>query len=162
MRCGHILSLSFAYCSPVPLALGWFYSDIWAKRTAVIRITIRAIIWGGTLEKALLAREASHCWRELASCKEYKLCINYRSYSGGRRGHIAKLQPHFPQAPATTCLRPLAVPLDCNFRHRFGVPVLACNEIATMDSAEIGHPERSPKSVAVSVLKCQKRCCDSP
>jgi hypothetical protein len=26
---------------------------------------------------------------------------NYRSYSGGRRGHIAKLQPHSPQAPAT-------------------------------------------------------------
>jgi hypothetical protein len=73
MPCGHILLLSFAYCSPVPLALGWFYSDIWAKkRKAVIRITIRPIILGGTPEKALLASESSHCWRELASCKEYK------------------------------------------------------------------------------------------
>jgi len=31
-----------------PSLLGWSYSDIWAKRKAVIRITIRSIIWGGT------------------------------------------------------------------------------------------------------------------
>jgi hypothetical protein len=31
-----------------------------------------------------------------------------------------------------------------------------------MNSAEIGHPERSLKSVAVNVLKYRKLCCDSP
>jgi hypothetical protein len=51
MRCGHILLLSFAYCSPVPFALGWSYSDIWAKRKAVIIITSHSIIWGGTPER---------------------------------------------------------------------------------------------------------------
>jgi hypothetical protein len=69
MRCGHILLLSFAYCSPVPFALGWFYSDIWAKRKAVIRITIRSIIWGGTPEEALLGPGSQPFLVRIASCK---------------------------------------------------------------------------------------------
>jgi hypothetical protein len=98
----------------------------------------------------------------IASCKRSICRIHYGSGSGGHRGHITKLQPHSPQAPATTYLRPLAVPLNWNFHHWFGVPVLASNQIATMNSAESGYPERSPKSVAASVLNRRKLCCDSP
>ena len=140
-----------------PSLLGWSYSDIWAKRKAVIRITIRSIIWGGTPENALLAREANGVCAN-CSCKASICRIHCGSGSGGRLGHIDKLQPRSPQAPATPCLRPLAVSLNWNFHHRFGVPVLASNQIAIMNSAESGYPERSLKSVAVSILNRRKLC----
>jgi hypothetical protein len=56
--------------------------------------------------------------------------------SGGRYGHSAKLQPQSPQASSAPCVRLLAVPLHGNFRQRFGVPVLASNQIVN----DGGHP----------------------
>ena len=63
--------------------------------------------------------------------------ISLQVGSGSLYGHTAKLQPRSPQAPAAPCVRLLAVPLPWNFRHRFGVPVLACSQIVSAG----GHPD---------------------
>jgi hypothetical protein len=56
--------------------------------------------------------------------------------SGGGCEHTAKLQARAPHA-STPCVRLLAVPLHWTFCNRFGVPVLASNQIATRDGAEV-------------------------
>jgi hypothetical protein len=134
MRCGHILLLSFAYCSPVPFALGWFYSDIWAKRKAVIENHNSVDYLGWNARRGATGAGKPAVLGANCVLQAVNMPHTLGSGSGGRRGHIAKLQPHSPQAPATPCLRPLAVPPDWNFHHRFGVPVLACSPIATMDT----------------------------
>jgi hypothetical protein len=117
-----------------PLALGCSYSDIWAKRKAVIRITIRSIIWGGTRVDDP-RKDATGAGRQ--------------RFALARRRYVAYTVAPIPVAAVGTSPNSsLTLRKHLLLRAfdlwpflligisiiRFGVPVLACSQIASMDT----------------------------